>query len=288
LQKPTRRLPDDTHPGAVTLHVADLQRSVDYYSNVLGLAVLERQDKVARLGVRASGRPLVIVRERRGLLPAPRAGRFGLYHFAVLLPDRPSLGSFAAHLAASGIRAGMADHAVSEALYLTDPDGLGIEVYADRPRSSWTHRGNELVMVTEPLDITDVIAAGRGNVWTEMPPGAVMGHVHLHVGGIDAAEAFYHGAIGFDKTVWSYPGALFMSAGGYHHHLGTNVWSPGPSAREDEARLLEWELVVPDADDAALVARRLTDAAYAASREGSTWLAADPWNTHVRVAPGQA
>jgi catechol 2,3-dioxygenase len=265
-----------------------MQRSVDYYSNVLGLAVLDRQDKVARLGVRASGRQLVIVREKQGLSPAPRAGRFGLYHFAVLLPDRPSLGSFAAHLAASGIRAGMADHAVSEALYLTDPDGLGIEVYADRPRSSWTHRGNELVMVTEPLDIADVIAAGRDNAWAEVPDGTIMGHVHLHVGDIDAAEAFYHGAIGFDKTVWSYPGALFMSAGGYHHHLGANVWSPGPSAREDEARLLEWELVVPDADERALVARRLIDAGYAASQQGATWLAADPWNTRVRVVAGQA
>jgi catechol 2,3-dioxygenase len=288
LQKPTRRLPDDTHPGAVTLQVADLQRSVDYYSNALGLAVLDRHDKVAQLGVRASGRRLVIVRQQQGLSPAPRAGRFGLYHFALVLPDRPSLGSFAAHLAASGIHAGMADHAVSEALYLTDPDGLGIEVYADRPRSSWTRRGNQLVMVTEPLDIADVIAAGRDKAWAEVPDGTVMGHVHLHVGDINAAEAFYHSAIGFEKTVWSYPGALFMSAGGYHHHLGTNVWSPGPSAREDEARLLEWELVVPNTDEGALVARRLTDAGYVASREGSSWLATDPWNTPVRVTAGQA
>jgi catechol 2,3-dioxygenase len=282
--RPPHRLPEQTHVGGVTLQVSDLQRSVRYYTDVLGMAVLERQDNAARLGVDATGQQLVILQEKRGITHAPRAGRFGLFHFAVLLPDRPSLGRFAAHLLSSGVRPGMADHAVSEALYLTDPDGLGIEVYADRPRSSWTRRGDELVMVTEPLDIADVIAAGKSGAWTEMPDGTVMGHIHLHVGDINAAEAFYHAALGFDKTVWSYPGALFMSAGGYHHHLATNIWSPGPSAREDEARLLEWELVVPNGEEAARVARRITDAGYVASQAGSPWLAVDPWGTQVRIA----
>ena len=150
----------------------------------------------------------------------------------------------------------MADHAVSEALYLTDPDGLGIEVYADRPRASWTYRGDELVMTTEPLDIGGLITAGEGSDWGGAPDGTTMGHVHLHVGDLARAEAFYHRALGFDKTVWSYPGALFFSAGGYHHHLGTNIWSPGPSARADEAKLLEWELVVPERRQTNDVARK--------------------------------
>ena len=280
---PQNRLPNETHVGGVTLQVSDLKRSVTYYSDVLRIAVLERQENAARLGVGATGQQLVILQEKRGISRAPRAGRFGLFHFAVLLPDRPSLGRFAAHLLSSDVRPGMADHAVSEALYLTDPDGLGIEVYADRPRSSWTQQGDELVMVTEPLDIADVIAAGTGEAWRGMPDGTVMGHIHLHVGDLDAAEAFYHAALGFDKTVWSYPGALFMSAGGYHHHLATNIWSPGPSAREDEARLLEWELLVPNAEEAARVARRITDAGYVANQAGSTWLAVDPWGTQVRI-----
>jgi catechol 2,3-dioxygenase len=182
----------------------------------------------------------------------------------------------------------MADHAVSEALYLTDPDGLGIEVYADRPRGSWAQHGTELVMVTDPLDIADVIAAGQGEAWTSMPEGTVMGHIHLHVGDINAAEAFYHTALGFDKTVWSYPGALFMSAGGYHHHVATNVWSPGPSAREGEARLLEWELIIPSAEEAARVARRIGDAGYVVDQAGLTWLTADPWGTSVRIAGAHA
>lgn len=281
---PQHRLPDETHVGSVTLQVSDLQRSVEYYSDVLGMALLDRERDVVRLGPGGSGQqPLVVLREKRGIAPAPRTGRFGLFHFAVLLPERPSLGRFAAHLSAVGVRTGMADHAVSEALYLTDPDGLGIEVYADRPRSSWTEHRNELVMVTEPLDIADVIAAGRGEAWTQMPVGTVMGHIHLHVGDIAGAEAFYHRTIGFEKTVWTYPGALFMSAGGYHHHLATNVWSPGPSAGEDEARLLEWELILPTVEDAGRVARRVGEDGYMATKAGNVWVTADPWGTRVRI-----
>src|SRR5688500_4035083 len=153
---PRHRLPDETHVGSVTLQVSDLHRSVEYYSGVLGMTLLDRERDVAWLGAGTTGRPLVALREKRGVAQAPRAGRFGLYHFALLLPDRPSLGRFATHLSAAGVRPGIADHAVSEALYLTDPDGLGIEVYADRPRSSWTQHRNELVMVTKPLDIAEL------------------------------------------------------------------------------------------------------------------------------------
>ena len=285
--RPQHRLPDETHIGGVTLQVSNLQRSVQYYADVLGMAVLDRKGDVARLGVGSTGKQLAVLREKPGIAPAPRAGRFGLFHFAVRLPDRPSLGRFAAHLLGSGVRPGMADHAVSEALYLTDPDGLGIEVYADRPRSSWTQQRNELVMVTEPLDVAAVVAAAKGEVWTQMPGGTVMGHIHLHVGDLRGAESFYHATLGFDKTVWSYPGALFMSAGGYHHHLATNVWSPGPSAGEHEARLLEWELVVPSSEDAAKVARKLSEAGYVATEAGGSWVTADPWRTQVRIVGEQ-
>lgn len=175
---------------------------------------------------------MVVLRSRPDVTPAQR-GAFGLYHFALLLPDRAALGRFAAHLAAEHIRVGMADHFVSEASYLTDPDGLGIEVYADRPRATWQYRDLEVVMATDPLDLAGVIAAARGELWNGVPQDTTMDHVHLHVGNLDDAEAFYHRALGFDKTVWSYPGALFLSAGGYHHHLGTNVWAPGPAPRPD-------------------------------------------------------
>jgi catechol 2,3-dioxygenase len=212
-----------------------------------------------------------------------RRGAFGLYHFAILLPERAALGRFAAHVAALGVRVGMADHLVSEALYLTDPDGLGIEVYADRPQSAWQHNGRELAMTTDPLDVAGVIAAGRGEPWDGAPAGTTMGHVHLHVGSLEGAEAFYHRALGFDKTVWSYPGALFLSAGGYHHHLGTNIWSPGPAPSPDDARLLEWELMMPAPDDVAGVTRSLQASGYPVDETGDGAAAADPWGTRVRI-----
>ena len=276
------RLPEQTHVGAVRLQISDLERSVEYYQGVLGMDVLERDAGRALLGVKGAT-PLAYLVEKAGVVPVPRRGRFGLYHFALLLPDRVALGSFAAHVLRLGLRPGMADHAVSEALYLTDPDGLGIEVYADRTRASWTYRGDELVMTTEPLDIGGLIASGEGSDWSGAPGGTAMGHVHLHVGDLARAEAFYHRALRFDKTVWSYPGALFFSAGGYHHHLGTNIWSPGPSARADEARLLEWELVVPERRHTHDVAESLRAGGYRVDDATDGVRTSDPWGTQVYI-----
>lgn len=139
-------------------------------------------------------------------------------------------------------------------------------------------------MTTEPLDVRSLLQAGGHAPWDGVPAGTVMGHMHLHVGDLSQAEAFYHRALGMDKVVWSYPGALFLSAGGYHHHLGTNTWSPGPSARPDEARLLEWTLHVPSSADVDAVASSVTTAGYAATRDddGSVRVG-DPWGTVVRV-----
>ena len=214
----------------MTLQVSDLARSIDYYERVLGLRVINGSPGQAMLGTEDGRTPLVALRERRGATPVPRRGRLGLYHFAILLPDRAALGRFIRHLAETGQSAGMSNHLVSEAVYLSDPDGLGIEVYADRPRGTWQHEGRQLVMATEPLDVENVVRAGGGEPWSGMPAGTTLGHVHLFVGDLDAAARFYHEGLGFDKTVWSYPGALFLSAGGYHHHLGTNTWAVGAAA----------------------------------------------------------
>jgi catechol 2,3-dioxygenase len=278
------RLPQTTHVGAVHLQVSDLIQSVTFYERVLGLRPHSATESSVILSPHADERPLLVLHTRRGVTPA-RRGTFGLFHFAILLPQRSALGRFAAHLASLGERVGMADHLVSEALYLRDPDGLGIEVYVDRPRSTWQQRGRELAMTTDPLDIQSVIDAGGGEVWTGAPQGTTMGHVHLHVGSLEHAEAFYHRGLGFDKTVWSYPGALFMSAGGYHHHLATNTWSPGPAASPDEARLLEWELIVPSNADVEAAARNLQDAGYNVDRIDNGFGAADRWGTRVHVRP---
>ena len=258
-------LPDRTHLGTVRLQVSDLAQSLAYYEQVIGLRAMAVGETSASLGAHGDDRVLLELHTRPGVGRA-RRGAFGLYHFAILVPDRAALGRFAAHLASVNPRIGMADHFVSEALYLWDPDGLGIEVYRDRPRDEWRVENGELVMTTEDLDINDVVAAGGGEPWTGMPAGTTIGHVHLHVGDLAQADAFYHQALGFMPTVWSYPGALFLAAGGYHHHLGTNVWAHGPSAREDDARLLDWEVVLPD--------RSAVDAAVTV---------ADPWGTSVRL-----
>lgn len=287
LPPPGFRLPPGTRPGRVRLQVADLDRSLDYYGRVLGLSVLERSAEGASLGVRdASGAPdtLVELRERAGASPASPRGRPGLYHFAILLPDRAALGRFVRHLAREGERAGSADHLVSEALYLRDPDGLGIEVYADRPRSEWRWRERQLLMATEPLDLTDLALAAGDEPWDAAPPGTRMGHVHLHVGDLERADAFYHRALGFDRVVWSYPGALFLSAGGYHHHLGLNTWAAGRTPPpEDEAQLLEWELLVPAGADAEEALASLEAAGQVVERSDGGGLVRDPWGTALRV-----
>jgi catechol 2,3-dioxygenase len=282
VRPPAFRLPDATHVGAVHLQVSGLQQSLAYYQQVLGLNALTSTNESAALGAHGGARPLVTLHTRSGVRQA-RRGAFGLFHFAILLPERAALGRFAAHVSVLGVPVAMADHLVSEALYLTDPDGLGIEVYADRPRNAWQHHNGELALTTDALDIRSVIAAGGGHKWDGAPPGTTMGHVHLHVGTLEGAEAFYHRALGFDKTVWSYPGALFLSAGGYHHHLGTNTWSRGPAPTADQARLLEWDLLVPTSGDIQDVTKSLEGAGYTAEDTGDGVATVDPWGTRMRI-----
>lgn len=281
---PGFRLPPATRVGRVRLQVAELDRSLEYYEGVLGLRVLERSSGRASLGPAGHDVPLVELRERPGAAPVPRRGRLGLFHYAILLPDRAALGAFIRHLTERGEGFGASDHRVSEALYLQDPDGLGIEVYADRARSDWQHRDRQIVMATEPLDLAGVADAAGDEEWKGMPSGTTIGHVHLHVGDLDRAEAFYHQALGLDKIVWSYPGALFLSAGGYHHHLGVNTWAAGADpAGPDDARLLEWELALPSEHDVGEALASLEAAGHAAEAVPHGGVVRDPWGTALRI-----
>jgi catechol 2,3-dioxygenase len=276
------RLPSATRLGSVDLQVSSLERAVGYYRDLLGMRVLSQTLDTAALGAHGDTRPLVRLHAGSGVRPALPGRALGLYHFALLLPDRAALGAFVTHLAERGTAAGMADHLVSEAVYLQDPDGLGIEVYADRPRAQWRQQGRELAMTTLPLDVRSVVAAA-GAPWHGMPAGSVLGHVHLHVGDLAEAEAFYHGALGLDKVVWSYPGALFLSAGGYHHHLAVNTWVSGPPPADDQARLLSWDIVVPSSRDAGAVRRSLEAAGHPMRETPGGWTTADPWGTPLRI-----
>ena len=285
---PGFRLPAGTHLGPVVLQVSDLDRSLRFYESVLGFSLLRRDDNGAVLAALASTRPLLELRERKGVLPVAGRGRLGLFHFAILLPDRPSLGRFVRHLAEIGVRAGAGDHVVSEAFYLDDPDGLGIEVYTDRPRESWQRVGRELVMGTGTVDVPGLVSAAGSTPWTGMPNGTVIGHVHLHVADIARASAFYSDALGFDRVVWSYPGALFFGADGYHHHLGANTWAGAGAlpAAEDEARLIEWTIELPNSTAVDDVRANITTRGHVLVRDGDDLLVRDPWGTAVRLRYG--
>ena len=175
----------------------------------------------------------------------------------------------------------------SEALYLTDPDGLQMEVYRDLPRDQWQSRDGELVSGVDPIDARGLIEAAGTVPWTGVPPGSIIGHVHLYVGDLAAGEAFYHAGLGLDKTIWTFPGALFLSAGGYHHHVAINIWAAGaPVSTDADARMLHWNLIVPDR--AAIAAARDSLQQHGAIIETAgiddeTVRAVDPWGIAVCI-----
>jgi len=281
-------LPAGTRVGTVALQIADLERSLGFYETVLGFRVLDRQAtagaRSARLGARGSDRVLLELHEKRGVRPVPRRGRLGIYHFAVLLPSRADLGRFLRHATRLGVHVGAADHAFSEATYLVDPDGITVEVYRDRPRGEWPGKDGELPAVSDPLDADGLLATAGADAWEGLPAGTTIGHMHFYVGDIPAAEAFYHAALGFDKTIWTLPGALFVSAGGYHHHVGLNTWAAGsPVATDDDAKLLFWELVLPDSPTVQTAAGRLDVAGYRVTGGDGALSADDPWGITVRL-----
>lgn len=276
--------PDGLRLGAVDLTVTDLARSIAYYEDVVGLVAGQPVDGVASLG--AGAEPLVVLHEDRA---AQAAGRHaGLFHFALLHPTRGDLAHAALRIAGAGEPlAGASDHGVSEALYLRDPDGNGIEIYADRDRSQWpppTDPGQKIGMYTIPLDLRDLVATVEGAEPQEHAgDGLVMGHVHLHVGDIARAVAFYE-ALGMEQMA-EMPSAAFLAAGGYHHHLGVNTWQGegiGP-APPGTVGLRRWTIVVPQAADVAATAARLRDAGVEVREEGGAIVARDPWETELVV-----
>jgi catechol 2,3-dioxygenase len=288
IDAPGFRLPAQVRIGVVALQVADLDRSLGFYEKVLGFRVIAREDAPgghsARLGAQGGDRVLLELKEKAGVRPVPRRGRLGIYHFAVLLPTRRDLGGFLRHASALSVHIGSSDHLVSEALYLVDPDGITVEVYRDRPRGEWTYQNGEVVAGILPLGSQDLLAAAGDQPWRGLPTGTTIGHMHFYVGEIPPAEAFYHKALGFDKIAWSMPGMLFVSAGGYHHHVGLNTWAAGsPAATDDDARLLFWELVLPDRGTTEAAAESLRGAGFAVTTSDGAFLARDPWGITVRL-----
>lgn len=244
---PDTRLPPTAHVGHARVQVPDLREAQSFYGELLGLRPVVQAD--AAIAYSASGQAPVLLEviERPGAPPKPPRTT-GLYHLALLMPSRADLGRlFRRLLDVSWPFQGFSDHGVSEALYLADPFGNGLELYADRPRERWLWRDGQIAMTTEPLDLDDLLRAGAGQNWQGMPAEATLGHVHLHVSDLARAEGFYHGVLGFDVTQRTGIGALFLSAGGYHHHLGVNIWAGrgAPPPPPESVGLLSFALRVP-------------------------------------------
>jgi len=231
------------------LAVADLARSLTFYRDLLGATVHDSGSDWASLGT-VAGRPWLHLQMKPDATARP-IRTSGLFHVALLVPTRAALGQVLLRLAATEWPVdGAADHRVSEAVYLRDPDGLGLEVYRDRPRYEWLRWGDEVQMASDPLDIDGVLQCpGADASWMGLPDGTVVGHVHLQVPDLQEAERFYCDTIGFTPMMRGYPGALFVAAGGYHHHVGLNVWAgsgaPPPPASAVGMRRLDLEASVP-------------------------------------------
>jgi catechol 2,3-dioxygenase len=271
-------LPADTRIGHVSLTVADLDRSREFYERVIGLHTLDQAGDTVRLG---DGGATVVALVGDPEAPPRRPGTTGLFHLAILLPGRAELASALRRVVEAGWPlAGASDHLVSEALYLADPEGNGIEIYRDRPRDEWRRVDGQLQMATLPLDLDSVLEepSATDGESPHAPAGTRIGHVHLNVADLAAAETFYGGVLGFDVTVRDYPGALFLSAGGYHHHIGANTWAGegAPPAPPGSRGLRRFEIVLPSAPDLTQVERRLRDAGADPQAEGEGLRVSDP------------
>ncbi len=276
--------------GAVSLRVRDLDRVADYYRALLGFDVLDRTRETITLG--AGGVALLHLTARPGA-PFEPPNQAGLFHTAFLMPTRVDLARWVMHVAAARIPVtGASDHSVSEAIYLDDPEGNGIEVYSDRPHDQWQWTNGVVTMGTYRLDVDSLVslARGDGGRYQGAPAGLRVGHVHLRVGDIPRGRAFYRDTVGLDPTR-ERGGASFLSSGGYHHHVAINTWqSAGARARDPRQTGLDWfslNVAEPGAIDAQ--AARL-EAAGASVRplDGGGVEAADPWGTRLRLVPVRA
>ena len=281
-------LPAGTDIGTVTLRVSDADRALRWYRNMMGMELVDRTPE--RLSLGAGGKAFLVLEVRPDATPRIEETT-GLYHVAILVPDRASLGGVLARIAAAGVRLGASDHLVSEALYIWDPDNNGLEIYRDRPRSEWKWENGRVQMATDPLDRRSVAEEGiaAGAHLKPMPGGTKIGHVHLQVGDLDVAKHFYADTLGFVPTAGR-GGALFVSAGGYHHHLGMNVWHSlnAPPPAPNAAGLVEYEIVVPDRATLAAVKSRLETAGFKPSGNEDGFRVLDPWQIPLRMRSAQA
>ncbi|MBT2657591.1 VOC family protein [Bacillus sp. ISL-18] len=267
--------------GEVTIKVKNLAYSVTFYQNIIGLQVLEQSERKAVLT--ADGKtPLLTLEEPADVIPKQER-MSGLYHFAILLPSRADLGDFLRHLILTGYPLGAADHYVSEALYLNDPDGNGIEVYRDRPSSEWTWKNGLVEMATEQLDAEGILAESNAE-WKGLPSGTIMGHIHLHVGDLEKSKEFYTKGMGFEVVSY-YPQAVFLSSGRYHHHVAINTWqgAGAPTPPKNSVGLNWYSIVFPNQEAREKVMEQLKQIGAPLSNEGNFYVTSDPAGNQIHL-----
>ncbi|HEX6791277.1 MAG TPA: VOC family protein [Candidatus Krumholzibacteria bacterium] len=281
------RIAPATRIGYVNLRVRNLERSLTFYLDVLGMRLVSGGAHTATLSATGRGPGLLVLTARKDASARPPRST-GLYHFAIRVPSRRALALVIRRLEEMQWPVqGYADHDVSEAVYLADPDGIGIEVYADRPRDEWPLRNGKVVMVTEPLELEAVMREldTWPGEWESLDPATEIGHIHLRVANLETAGEFYHGLLGFDITQDDMAGALFLSAGGYHHHIGLNTWASenGPRPPGDAVGLISYGVFVPDAGTLNEIKRRLLAAAAPLTEEDGSVRVGDPDGNFIEI-----
>lgn len=273
-----------TQIGLVSLKVADFDRSLPFYSRNIGLKLLRQDGKTAVFGT--AERPLLELIEQPGATPP--GGTTGLYHFALLVPNRLELARIFKNMVETRTQfQGFSDHSVSEAIYLGDPDGNGIEIYRDRKQNEWPMQNGRLQMNTLPLDLEGLLGElnGRNTPWTGIHPGTVMGHIHLHIRDLDEAEAFYCDILGFDRIMRYGAAAGFVSAGGYHHHIGLNTWAGKgiPAAPPESAGLHFYKILLPNQAALDATSQRLTANNVPYESNSSKIIVRDPSQNEIHL-----
>lgn len=275
----------DTSLGPVHLTVSNLDRSIEFYTNMLGFKALPTENNTATLTADGAT-PLLVLTGQPQARPKP-PHTTGLYHFAILLPSRVDLARSLYRLVERRYPIGASDHLVSEALYLSDPDDNGIEIYRDRPRSDWPRLNGQLQMATNPLDFEGVLGElqHHNRPWAGLPAQTRLGHIHLHVANLDQAEAFYRDVLGFDLVLRYGMGATFLSAGGYHHHIGANTWAGVgvPPPPPDAVGLRFFTINLPDKAELERLAGHLKATGVTFERDSAAIILHDPSQNEVRL-----
>lgn len=275
-----------TKLGPVHIKVTDLDKSVLFYEEVIGLRAIERKQNIVEFAT-IDNQTLLIIEADPTFEILPAQSHSGLYHFAILVPDQASLGLVLRNLAKHNVPLGQGDHEVSEALYLNDPDGNGIEIYRDRPRNTWhINPDGSVRMGTDPVDVDGLLKASEGLSWEGLPSGTVIGHVHFHVGNLEVAKQFYCDVLGFEQTSTYGNQALFIAAGGYHHHIGLNIWAgkDAPPTPEHAVGIKYFTIVLPNSAALEEVVGRLNQANISYDQKGTNVTLNAPFGVGVKLS----